>query len=99
MGKQKYGKPDANHSAVKQWYRELGCSVADCKDVGLGCPDLFVGCVGITDPVEVKTEDGGLLPSQVTFTMSWRGSPVRIVRTQQEVIDHVSDMRRRFRSR
>lgn len=95
--KQRYGKRDGNHSQVVGWYRQLGCSVAETHDAGLGVPDLFVGCCGITDPVEVKTSDGKLLPSQQTFVMSWRGSATRIVRTQDEVIEHVHDMRRRVR--
>ena len=93
--KQQYGKPDANHAQVKQWYRDLGCSVADCKDVGLGVPDLFVGCVGRTDPVEVKTEDGKLLPSQEVFIAGWRGSAVVVVRTMEDCIAHVQSMRRK----
>lgn len=96
--KQRYGKPDANHGQVKDWYRELGCAVADTKDAGLGVPDLFIGCAGITDPVEVKTEDGDLLPSQRTFIAGWRGSTVAVVRTQDDVIRHVQSMRKRVRA-
>lgn len=96
--KQRYGKPDANHGQVKGWYRELGCTVADTKDAGLGVPDLFIGCVGITDPVEVKTEEGDLLPSQKTFIAGWRGSQVAVVRTHDDVIKHVQLMRKRARA-
>jgi len=95
--RQRYPKPDANHAAVAQWYRDLGCSVADTSGAGLGVPDLFVGCVGLCDPVEVKTEEGRLLLSQETFIAKWRGSPVRLVRTQTDVIEHVTDMRKRGR--
>lgn len=95
--KQRYGKPDANHGDVKGWYLQLGCSVADTKDAGLGVPDLFVGAVGVCDPVEVKTEDGDLLASQKTFIASWRGPKVAIVRTREDVIAHVHDMRKRAR--
>lgn len=91
-------KPDANHSAIAGWYRDLGCSVADTHAAGLGVPDLFVGCVGLCDPVEVKTEEGKLLPSQETFIATWRGSRVRVVRTQTDVIEHVTEMRRRGRA-
>lgn len=94
----KYGRRDANHQQVIGWYRELGCSVADCADLGLGLPDLFVGAAGVTDPVEVKTADGRLTPMQQTFVQAWRGSVTRIVRDQDEVIAHVADMRRRARS-
>lgn len=95
--KQRYGKRDANHNDVVGWYRQLGCSVAETQDAGLGVPDLFVGCCGVSDPVEVKTEDGALNPSQKTFIRDWRGSAVAIVRTQAEVVAHVHDMRRRVR--
>lgn len=95
--KQRYGKRDANHAQVVRWYRDLGCSVAETHDAGLGVPDLFVGCVGVTDPVEIKTEDGKLLPSQETFVLAWRGSTTRIVRSLAEVVAHVTDMRRRVR--
>ena len=95
----RHAKPDANHSAIVQWYRDLGCSVADTHAAGLGVPDLFVGCVGLCDPVEVKTEEGRLLLSQETFIKTWRGTPVRIVRTQTDVIDHVTEIRQRARRR
>jgi hypothetical protein len=95
--KQRYGNRDANHCDVVRWYRDLGCAVAETQDAGLGVPDLFVGCVGVTDPVEVKTEDGKIKPSQQVFIATWRGSAVRIVRTQDEVIEHVADMRKRAR--
>lgn len=95
--KQRYANRDANHADVVRWYRQLGCSVAETQDAGLGVPDLFVGCVGITDPVEIKTADGKLKPSQQTFILAWRGSTTRIVRTQDEVAEHVQDMRRRTR--
>lgn len=93
--KRRYAKTDANHGDVKRWYEQCGCSVADCKDAGLGVPDLFVGCVGRTDPVEVKTEDGELLDSQELFIEKWRGSAVVIVRTLADVERHVMQMRRR----
>lgn len=95
--KQRYGNKDANHNQVVQWYRELGCSVAETHDACLGVPDLYIGCCGLTDPVEVKTEDGDLRPSQRNFIASWRGSPVWIIRTQNEVIEHVNHMRKRAR--
>jgi hypothetical protein len=95
--KQRYGKRDANHNEVVGWYRELGCSVAETHDAGLGVPDLFVGVCGVCDPVEVKTIDGELLPSQQTFIAAWRGARVWIVRTHDEVIAHVTDMRKRVR--
>lgn len=88
---------DQNHTQVVAWYRELGCYVADTANLGLGLPDLFVGCAGITDPVEVKSEDGTLTPLQQHFIASWRGSAVRVVRSHLDVTSHVGDMRKRAR--
>jgi hypothetical protein len=95
--KQRYGNRDENHGEIVKWYRDLGCVVAETQDAGLGVPDVFVGCVGITDPVEIKTKEGKLRPSQELFIKSWRGSAVWIVRTQEEVINHVTNMRKRAR--
>lgn len=93
----KHGRRDVNHADVVKWYRDLGCYVADTADLALGMPDLFVGAAGVTDPVEVKSAVGDLEPLQKTFISAWRGSKVWIVRTQEDVIDHVTDMRRRAR--
>lgn len=93
------GAPDANHAQVVSWYQELFCSVVDLHGVGFGCPDLLVGLAGRSELVEVKTDEGQLLPSQKRFGRDWRGSKVVIVRTHQDVIDHVTRVRSRFESR
>lgn len=95
--KPRYGNPDSNHHDVIGWYRELGCFVCDTKDVGFGFPDLVVGAAGVTDVVEIKSGEGRLRSSQELFISAWRGSAVRIVRTQGDVLEHVTDMRRRAR--
>jgi hypothetical protein len=86
-------KYDANHFDVKGYYEQAGCRVADCAGAGGGVPDLFVACVGVTHAVEIKTADGRLEPSQVTFMATWSGQ-LRVVRTLEEVIAHVKEMRR-----
>lgn len=88
---------DANHSEVKRWYEQLHVQVADCRRVGDGVPDLFVGTLGVTDPVEIKDKQGRLTEAQKKFIARWAGSPVRIVRTLDDVVAHVDDMRRRGR--
>jgi hypothetical protein len=93
----KHGRRDGNHQTIVALYRALGCSWADTADLGLGLPDGFVGCAGITDPVECKSENGKLEPMQETFMATWRGSRPWIVRGDADVIEHVSDMRRRAR--
>jgi len=90
-------KKDANHNEVAGWYRALGCTFAETHTAGLGVPDGFAGCGGITDPVEIKTSEGRLLASQTQFIATWRGSKVWVVRTLDDVIAHVKDMRKRAR--
>jgi Holliday junction resolvase len=91
-------KLDSNHCEIVKAYQDLGCSVANTAKAGAGVPDLFVGCMGLTDPVEIKTEDGRLLSTQQEFIEGWRGSPVVVVRTQDDVIEHVTALRRRARA-
>lgn len=87
------GRPDANHSAIVKWYEELFVSVVELHKVGFGCPDLMVGCSGLTELAEIKTEEGELLPTQLRFQRDWRGSRVQVIRDQQDVVEHVQRMR------
>lgn len=90
------GAPDENHADVVGWYEELYCSVADTHIVGFGFPDLVIGIAGLDCKVEVKTENGILLPSQVRFQRDWRGSKTTVVRTRADVINHVQNVRERI---
>lgn len=92
--KPKYGRTDANHAEVIGWFELLGCTVLDLSQVGGGCPDIAVGLIGRTLLVEIKTEDGSLLPSQKTFNARWRGEAPFLVRTQQDCVDVVQHIRR-----
>ena len=76
---------DANHAEVKRAFELMGASVADHAKVGGGEPDLLVGAYGVDQQVEVKTAAGSLEPSQVEFIRDWRGRPVRVVRTLDDV--------------
>ena len=91
------GRPDANHAAIVRQFEVLFCSVLDLHSNGGGCPDLLIGCAGVSALVEIKTEDGALRPNQVTFHRNWRGGKVRIVRSPEEAIEHVIEMRGRFK--
>lgn len=94
MTKPKYGRTDANHAEVIGWFLELGCTVQDTSQVGLGFPDIVLGTVGRTVLVEIKTADGELLPSQRTFNAKWRGAQPVVVRTQIDCIELVQRIRR-----
>lgn len=90
-------KRDMNGTSLVGYYRLHGVTYADLAAVGGGVPDGAVGIAGITDLVEMKNPDGRnrLEPSQEKWHRMWRGSPVRIVRTLADVVEHVADMRRR----
>lgn len=94
MAKPKYGRTDANHAEVIGWFEQLGCIVTDTSQVGGGFPDIVCGLIGRTLLIEIKTEDGELLPSQKTFNARWRGEQPVLVRTQQDCIDLVTKIRR-----
>lgn len=87
------GSKDSNHDEVRNLYESMGCSVYEVNRVP-GFVDLVVGCVGRTELVEVKTEDGKLSPKQKVFARDWRGGKPRLVRGMGDVMDHVRDMRR-----
>lgn len=91
----KYGRRDANHKDLIADYRALGCSVADTADLGKGVPDCFVGCAGVTDPVEFKADRGKLRDAQREFSADWRGSKIWVIKKRDDVIAHVNDMRNR----
>jgi hypothetical protein len=87
------GSKDANHDAIAELYRQLGCSVVDVHHVPGFC-DLIVGCVGRDDKVEIKTDEGELRPKQAVFHSTWRGKKPEMVRNEDDVIAHVQRMRR-----
>ncbi len=92
-----FSRKDANHESLAGVYLSLGCSCVDTAALGGGIPDAMIGCAGISDWVEFKSEDGKLAPAQETFHRDWRGSPIWIVRSQADVVAHTVDMRRRAR--
>lgn len=62
----RFGKIDANHSAIVKALRQIGASVQSLASVGSGCPDLLVGFRGENIILEVK--DGNLPPSKQKLT-------------------------------
>lgn len=92
------GRADSNQSDVVKWYKELHCSVIDLHGLGHNIPDLLVGAGKVADQlVEVKTEDAELTEGQALFHTEWRGKPPVIVRTHQDVIEHVYRMHQLLR--
>lgn len=73
------GRRDANHKAIVDAFRRVGCSVLDLSNVGNGCPDILVGVpsgrmlgegarwsTAINLLVEIK--DGTRMPSEQRLT-------------------------------
>ena len=52
-------------------------------------PDLVCGKAGTTVLLEVKTGNGKLRPGQSEWHREWRGSPVRVVRSVEDVMQLV----------
>ncbi len=65
-------RQDANHGAVRDALRAVGCSVLDLSGVGDGCPDLLVGIRGVTGLPSVlvlmEVKDGDKVPSKQKLT-------------------------------
>lgn len=59
-------RTDANHAAVKNALRGIGCYVVDCSHVGAGFPDLVCAWRGKWVFLEVK--DGAKAPSARKLT-------------------------------
>ena len=93
-------RKDHNHDALAAVFRQMGCSVVDMHNTGIaGWPDKAVGCLGVTHIVETKNPltaygRSGLNDNQTAFSRDWRGSPVHVVSTEQDVIDLVNQWRR-----
>lgn len=63
---------------------------------------MVIGLVGVTVLVEIKNPEtsygkSGLRDSQKIFASRWRGSPIAVVRTEQEAVELVTATRRRER--
>lgn len=85
-------RTDSNHAEITLAFRGQGASVFSLHAVGDGCPDLLVGFAGVTALVEVKKPfgpkgggGGKLTDDQLDFRARWRGAPVHVVRTLEDV--------------
>lgn len=90
MNKLRYAarKVDANQAVIVDTLRKLGASVISLHDAGSGIPDLLVGFRGVTKLIEVKNPDtkGKLNERQLHWHAVWRGDPVAVVYTVDDVI-------------
>lgn len=85
-------RKDNNHDGLANLFRQLGVSAIDMIDTGIpGWPDLACGVMSRTYLVEIKSLDtaygrSGLNSNQTAFQRDWRGSPIEVVSTEDEVI-------------
>ena len=92
MAKRKYGnKKDANHKEIVDAFEALGASVLDLSDMGCGVPDLIVWCMNGWQLVDVKNPKTGygrrgLNPLQREWASKWKGGPVYMVSTIDDVV-------------
>ena len=91
--KQKAGRRDANHAAIRDGLRKLGHFVVDLAAVGDGVPDLLVAPRRPVDErmvfIEVKAAKGRLRASQLAWRAEAerRGIRVAVARTLDEAIE------------
>jgi Holliday junction resolvase len=76
---------DLNQSAIVRVLRDAGATVVITADIGGGFPDLVVGWRGKTYLVEVKNLTQ-LSEKQLEFIERWRGGPVIVLRTVDDVV-------------
>jgi Holliday junction resolvase len=76
---------DLNQSAIVRVLRDAGATVVITADMGGGFPDLVVGWRGKTYLVEVKNLTQ-LSEKQLEFIERWRGGPVIVLRTVDDVV-------------
>lgn len=73
-------KRDASEPSIKETLEKHGWSVQPLSIKG--GPDLLCGAYGtVTELVECKTGKRKLKPGQSTWHRTWRGLPVRVLRT------------------
>ncbi len=75
---------DATEKAIVEALRASGWSVAYIS--GRNVPDILAGRGGVTEVIEVKTAKGKLKPGQAVFAAEWRGRPVRVMRSVEDVV-------------
>ena len=90
-------KHDENHLTIVNALRAMGCTVETVTGTE-GCPDLIVGAFGIDQLAEVKPmarekARRELRPSQVEWHARWRGRRPVVLRTIDDCVALVSELR------
>lgn len=99
----RHARADGTHYDRKADFEACGCTVVDLHATGIsGLPDFLVGCIGANHLVECKDPStrygrAGLSQSQTRFSGHWKGGPVYVVETLQDVLDLIAVWRTRKR--
>lgn len=72
---------DANEPAIVQVLQDMGASILRLDEF-----DLLVGYHGHDLKVEVKMNKGRITESQNEMLATWRGSPLHIIRSPEEMV-------------
>lgn len=85
-------RQDGNHGTLRSRFEAIGGTWEDIVPWRSGLPDAMLGLRGITELVEVKDPNQPpnkrkLRPEQERFRREWRGRPVRVVETFEEIAE------------
>lgn len=88
---------DSNAKQLLEAFRAHGCSILRITCAEPGAPDLLVGRLGLDGLVELKPNVGekrrrNPRATQVEWAARWRGRPVAVVRTVDDVAAVVGAM-------
>lgn len=94
----RFSERDSNHADIVAVYEGAGCTVIDTSHIKFGFPDAIVGLATPTGRVmvmvEFKSDKGTLTEAQIAFNARWRGPPPRIIRSPEEALAHVKELRK-----
>jgi hypothetical protein len=86
-------RKDSTHKAIALGLVAAGFSVADTSRLGGDFPDLVIGKFGFDAKVECKSskkihkqKGDGLSDGQKTFKDQWKGAPVIVAQTLEDVL-------------
>lgn len=80
------GKRDDSEAGIIQVFLDAGASIV--RHGGKDEPDLFIGYLGRTYPVEVKSgKRPKLSKGQIEWAACWQGDPVQTCRSVADAVD------------
>jgi hypothetical protein len=84
----RYGHRDENHTPIQRALERLGVSVLDLSPLGNDAPDMLCGFRAFDQLLEIKRDHRSKLSEgQVRFHRTWRGRPIRTIRTLAEAVE------------